>query len=111
VAGGNQYVSWIHPTDLTSMIVAAIEEPRYAGPVNATAPHPVTNRELAHALGSALHRPARVPVPGIALRALYGEMAQLITAGARVLPAKALVLGHRFEHAHVQDALDAVLAA
>jgi uncharacterized protein (TIGR01777 family) len=110
VAGGRQYVSWIHPDDLVAMILTAIEQGSWSGPVNATAPEPVTNRELSHALGRALHRPALLPVPGAALRLLYGEMAQIVTTGQRVLPAKALVLGYEFRHPELRQALESVLA-
>ncbi len=110
IASGNQYVSWIHRDDLVGLIVTAIEQQSWVGPVNATAPEPVTNRELSHALGQALHRPSLLPVPGLALRLLYGEMAEVLTTGARVLPAKALVLGHRFEHPHVREALVSALS-
>jgi uncharacterized protein len=109
VAGGRQYVSWIHTEDLVGMMRAAIADERWSGPVNGAAPEPVTNRELSHALGAALHRPALLPVPGAALRMLYGEMAQIVTTGARVLPAKALVLGYRFRYPHLGEALTAVL--
>lgn len=110
VAGGRQYVSWIHRDDLAGMIVAALQDERWSGPVNATAPEPVTNRELSKALGRALRRPAALPVPGAALRLLYGEMAEIVTTGQRVLPAKALVLGYRFRHPHLQEALESALA-
>jgi uncharacterized protein (TIGR01777 family) len=109
VAGGRQYVSWIHVDDLVGLIRAALSDGRWLGPVNGTAPEPVTNRELSHALGRALHRPARLPVPGAALGLLYGEMAQIVTAGARVLPAKPLMLGYEFRHPHLDEALGAAL--
>ncbi len=110
VAGGRQYVSWVHPHDLVGILRAALADERWVGPVNATAPEPVTNRELSSALGRALHRPALLPLPGAALRALYGEMAQIVTTGARVLPAKPLMLGYRFRHPHLDGALAAALA-
>jgi uncharacterized protein (TIGR01777 family) len=110
VAGGRQYVSWIHVDDLVGMIRVAVSDERWLGPVNGTAPEPVTNRELAHALGHALHRPALLPVPGAALGLLYGEMAQIVTAGARVLPAKPLMLGYEFRHPHLDEALGAALS-
>jgi uncharacterized protein (TIGR01777 family) len=110
VAGGNQYTSWIHRDDLVGMIVAALEDERWSGPVNGTAPEPVTNRELSHALGHALHRPSLLPVPGIALKLLYGEMAEIVTTGARVMPAKALVLGYSFRHGELDEALHSALA-
>lgn len=110
VAGGQQYVSWIHLEDLAAMFVAAIEDASWSGPVNATAPEPVTNRELSHELGRALHRPAALPVPAAALQLLYGEMAEIVTTGQRVLPATALVHGYRFRHPHLPEALQAALA-
>ncbi len=109
VAGGRQYVSWIHVGDLVGMVRAALQDERWSGPVNGTAPEPVTNRELSRALGRALHRPALLPVPGAALRALYGEMAQIVTTGVRVLPAKPLMLGYEFRHPHLDEALAAAL--
>jgi uncharacterized protein len=110
VAGGRQYVSWIHVDDLVGVTRAALSDERWTGPVNGTAPEPVTNRELSHALGRALHRPAMLPVPGAALGLLYGEMAQIVTTGARVLPAKPLMLGYEFRHPHLDEALGAALS-
>ncbi len=109
VAGGAQYVSWIHVDDLVGIICAASADSRWEGPVNGTAPEPVTNRDLSHVLGRVLHRPAILPVPGAALRLLYGEMAQIVTTGARALPAKALVLGYQFRYAGVGEALGAAV--
>jgi uncharacterized protein (TIGR01777 family) len=109
VAGGRQYISWIHGADLVGMMLAALDDDSWSGPINATAPEPVTNAEFSHALGRALHRPSLLPVPGLALRVLYGEMAEIVTTGARVLPAKALMLGYGFRHAHVEEALRSAL--
>jgi len=110
VAGGRQYVSWIHADDVVGMVLAALADERWSGPVNATAPQPATNRELARALGRVLGRPALLPVPALALRALYGEMAEIVTGGARVLPARALVLGYQFAYPQLEPALRAALA-
>jgi uncharacterized protein (TIGR01777 family) len=110
VAGGRQYISWIHIDDLVGMMLAALADERWSGPINATAPEPVRNRDFARELGKALRRPALLPVPAVALRALYGEMAEIITTGARVLPAKALVLGYRFRHPRLPEALRSALA-
>jgi uncharacterized protein (TIGR01777 family) len=110
VAGGGQYVAWVHPDDLVGIVLGALGDERWSGPVNATAPNPATNHELSKALGRVLHRPAVAPVPGVALRLLYGEMAQIVTTGARVLPAKALVLGYEFEHPMLEEALRAALS-
>ncbi len=110
VAGGEQYVSWIHRDDLVGMMLAALTDASWTGAVNATAPEPLTNREFSRVLGGVLHRPALLPVPGFALRALYGEMAEIVTGGARVLPAKALMLGYRFEYPGLAAALKDALA-
>ena len=109
VAGGEQYMSWIHREDLVGMISAALRDERWSGPINGTAPEPVTNREFSHALGRALHRPSLLPVPGFALGLLYGEMAEIVTTGARVMPAKPLVLGYEFRHPELGEALRSAL--
>jgi NAD dependent epimerase/dehydratase family enzyme len=110
VAGGRQYMSWIHADDVVGMMLAALEDERWRGPINATAPEPVTNAAFSRALGRALHRPSLLPVPGLALRALYGEMAEIVTTGARAVPAKPLVLGYEFRHPQLEPALRAALA-
>ena len=110
VAGGDQYVSWIAPDDLVRLYLTALDDPGWSGPVNAVAPSPVTNRELARALGAALLRPAVLPVPAFALRALYGEMSSVVTTGQRVLPARALELGFEFHYAAIGDALRSALS-
>ncbi len=110
VAGGRQFVSWVHRADVVGMYLAALEDERWSGPVNATAPDPVSNRELSQTLGRVLHRPALLPVPGAALTLLYGEMSAIVTEGARVMPAKPLVLGYEFEHPQLEEALSSALA-
>src|ERR1019366_2676231 len=85
VAGGRQYVSWVHTHDLVGMMLAAIDDERWSGPINATAPEPVPNRDFSRVLGRVLRRPSLLPVPGLALRALYGEMAEIVTTGARAV--------------------------
>jgi len=110
LAGGRQYVSWIHRDDLLGIVLAALADERWAGPINATAPEPCTNHDFSRALGHVLGRPSWLPVPGIALRLLYGQMAEIITTGARVVPAKALVLGYQFQHADLEGALRSAIA-
>jgi uncharacterized protein (TIGR01777 family) len=110
VAGGRQYVPWIHADDLAGIYLAALDGGEdWSGPVNATAPEPVTNRELSRALGRVLRRPAVAPVPAFALRLLYGGMAQIVTEGARVVPARATQLGYSFTHRELEPALRAAL--
>jgi uncharacterized protein len=109
IADGRQYVSWIHLDDLVGIMLAALAADAWSGPINATAPAPVNSRDFARTLGRVLHRPALLAVPAVGLRLLYGEMATIITTGARVLPAKALVLGYRFRHPELEDALRSAL--
>jgi uncharacterized protein (TIGR01777 family) len=111
VAGGRQYVSWVHLDDVVGAMLFCLDDGRAEGPVNVTAPEPVTNRELARALGRVLHRPAVLPVPAFALRLVYGEMASVVTTGARVLPARLLSLGYSFAHPQLEQALRSALAA
>jgi uncharacterized protein (TIGR01777 family) len=109
VAGGHQYMSWIHREDLVGIIAEAVRNESWTGPVNGTAPEPVTNREFSRILGRVIHRPSLLPVPGVALRVLYGEMAEIVTTGARVMPAKPLVLGYQFKYPHLEKALSSAL--
>jgi uncharacterized protein (TIGR01777 family) len=110
VAGGDQFMSWVHADDIVGLIAAALSDERWSGPVNASAPTPVTNRDFSRALGRALHRPALLPVPGVALHLLYGEMAEIVTTGQRAVPAKALVLGYEFAQPDLDAALRDALA-
>jgi uncharacterized protein len=109
VASGGQYVPWIHLDDTVAAILFCLDQEAASGPVNVTAPTPVTNAEFSRALGRALHRPAALPVPGLALGLLYGEMAQIVTTGQRAVPRRLLDLGFRFRYPAVDQALrDAV---
>ncbi|MGH2948553.1 MAG: TIGR01777 family oxidoreductase [Solirubrobacteraceae bacterium] len=110
VAGGRQYMSWIHLEDVVGIIVRALDDDRWTGALNATAPEAVTNAEFSKALGRALHRPAITPVPGFALRLLYGGMADLVTKSQRVVPRRALELGYEHRHTDVEEALRSALA-
>jgi uncharacterized protein len=105
VAGGKQYMSWIHVDDVVGIFLRAIDDPAWEGPVNATAPGPVTNKTFSKALGKALHRPAVAPIPGAAIRLLYGDMAEIVTTGQRVIPKRAVELGYTFQHADLDEAL------
>ena len=110
IAGGDQYMSWIHIEDVVGLFLWALDDHRVWGAINATAPNPVTNRELSKALGHALHRPAFMPVPKFAVAALRGrELADLVTGGARVLPRRALELGYEFRHPDLDEALRSAL--
>lgn len=105
VGSGQQYMSWIHHEDLVGLIQFALANSQAQGPINATAPRPVTNQEFSKALGRALHRPSFLPTPAFALRLALGEVAELITKGQRVLPQRALELGYKFQFADIDTAL------
>lgn len=109
VAGGGQYLPWIHADDLTGIYLAALAGDDWDGPFNAAAPEPVTNAAFSKALGRALGRPAAAPVPGFALRLLYGQMAEIVTASQRAVPERALALGYRFTHPDLDEALRSAL--
>ena len=109
VAGGDQYMAWIHVDDMVGLYLAALDGEAWRGPVNATAPTPVTNKTFSRALGKALHRPAIAPVPAFAVRALYGGMAEIVTEGQRVIPRKAQELGYAFAHPDLDEALRTAL--
>jgi uncharacterized protein (TIGR01777 family) len=103
---GQQYMSWIHRDDWVSLAKWAVETPDVSGPVNLTAPHPVTNAGFARALGLALNRPAIVPAPGFALKLILGEMAgPLLLHSQRAVPARATAGGFRFAFPELQAAL------
>ena len=110
VAGGRQYMPWIHVDDLVGIYVAALDGDGWSGPVNATAPTPATNKRFSQALGRALHRPALAPVPSAAIRALYGEMAEIVITGQRAVPQRAQALGYEFAYSDLDDALRTALA-
>jgi uncharacterized protein (TIGR01777 family) len=106
IAGGAQYMSWIHIADEVGVILWALDQPDVAGVVNATAPEPVTNREFSKALGRVLHRPAVTPVPRAALKAVFGaELGEVLCGGQRVIPRRALDLGYRFRFPELDPAL------
>jgi uncharacterized protein len=109
VAGGRQYVPWVHLDDVVGAMLFSLEQSQASGPANLTAPNPVTNAELSHTLGRVLKRPAILPVPAFALRILYGDMAEIVTTGQRVLPAKLEQLGYPFRYSELEPALRDVL--
>ena len=106
VGSGRQVMSWIHRDDWVAMVRWALATADVRGPLNLTAPAPVTNREMASAIGRALHRPSFMPAPAFALRLALGEMADaLILRGQRVLPRVALERGFAFRYRSLDEAL------
>jgi NAD dependent epimerase/dehydratase family enzyme len=103
-------MSWIERDDLIRLIAHAIATPRLTGPVNATAPTPVTNAAFAADLARALHRPALLRMPAWLLRLVAGDLAkELLIGGQRVIPDKADVSGFVFRHVTLASALAAML--
>jgi uncharacterized protein (TIGR01777 family) len=106
VGSGRQYMSWIHRKDWVGLATWALQTDSVSGPVNLTAPEPVTNAEFSRALGRVLHRPAFMPAPAFAMRLALGEMADaLLLSGQRVVPAKAQARGYQFQFATLEPAL------
>jgi uncharacterized protein (TIGR01777 family) len=105
LGSGRQYVSWVHRLDWMEIVRWIVQTADARGPVNATAPHPVTSRELSTAIGHAVHRPSLVPVPAFALRIAVGEMADSLLTGQRVIPERALALGYHFRYPDIGQAM------
>ncbi|MBI5098995.1 MAG: TIGR01777 family protein [Nitrospirae bacterium] len=108
IGNGKQWFSWIHRDDVVGIIKYALENETVSGPVNATAPAPVTNMDFSAALGKALNRPSWLSVPGFIVKLTLGELGSVLMTGQRVLPEKALNAGYQFKYTEVKDALKAI---
>jgi len=109
VAGGRQYLPWVHLDDVSGAMLHCLDRADARGAVNVVAPNPVTNAEFAQVLGRVLGRPALLPVPAFALELLYGEMASIVTTGQAPRPTKLQELSYRFVHPELEPALRSVL--
>jgi uncharacterized protein (TIGR01777 family) len=110
LAGGDQYVSWVHVDDEVGILLWALDNEEVSGVVNSTAPNPVTNKVFSKALGKAINRPAALPIPGFTLDLMYGrEFGMVLRGGQRVMPRRALDLGYEFKHPDLDEALDDLL--
>jgi uncharacterized protein len=110
LGAGNQYMSWIHIDDLCSMFIKAINDPAMHGAYNAVTQDHVTNREMTKAIGEVLHRPVFLPaVPGILLKLVLGEMAQVVLQGSRVSGEKILQTGYKPRFGTLKEALKDLL--
>jgi len=106
LAGGNQYVSWVHIDDEVGILLWALDNDKASGLVNATAPDPVTNKAFSKALARTINRPAVLPIPGFTLDLMYGgEFGKVLRGGQRVMPRRTLELGYEFEHPELEEAL------
>jgi uncharacterized protein (TIGR01777 family) len=109
VGSGRQYFSWIALDDVVGVIHHLLARSDLSGPVNASAPEPVTNAELTKTLGRVLGRPTFVPVPAVALRIAFGEVADALLASTRMRPERLLETGYRFRYPELEEALRHVL--
>ena len=109
IGSGRQYMSWIHHEDLLGVLLLGLDQTEAQGPLNGTAPNPVTNYDYTKALGRALGRPTIFPVPVLALRLRFGEVADVLTTGQRVWPRKPLGLGYQYQFPTVDGALKELL--
>ena len=110
IGSGAQYWPWIHADDWSAIVAFLLDQPTVSGAVNLTAPTPVTNAAFAKTLGAVIRRPAILPAPRFALRALLGEVADaLLLSGQRAEPRRAIALGYRFAHEDLETALRQIL--
>jgi uncharacterized protein len=106
---GRQWMSWVARADIVPLIRWLVDNAGARGVYNGTAPSPVTNAEFARALGTALHRPALLPTPAFALKILFGEMADILLTGQRVIPKRAIAEGFAFTYRDLTSTLAAIL--
>jgi len=109
IADGQQYMPWIHHTDIANLFIFLSKKPEAHGVFNGTSPTPVTNEEFTHTLAQVLHRPAILPVPACVLKWALGEMSELLLGGQRVIPEKAQEIGFEFVYTDLQNALTTTL--
>jgi uncharacterized protein (TIGR01777 family) len=105
LGNGRQWVPWIHLDDEVGIILEALENPAYHGPVNLTAPNPVTNAELTTEIASVLKKPKFIPVPSFALKLVLGEASSMVLTSLRAKPEVALANGYTFKHPELSGAL------
>jgi uncharacterized protein (TIGR01777 family) len=109
IGSGKQYFSWIHMDDMVKIYVSSLNDKMLSGPINATAPNPVTIKELSRIIGKVLKKPSWFPVPVFLAKIVIGGSSQVVTTGQRVVPQKLLSLGFTFYFKNVEEALRASL--
>jgi uncharacterized protein (TIGR01777 family) len=110
IAGGSQYLSWIHRDDEIGILLWALDNPSVSGVVNASSPNPATNKDFSKALGQALNRPAIAPIPGFVLDLKFGsEFGRVLRGGQRVIPKRTEELGYEFKYPNLDRALEDLL--
>jgi uncharacterized protein (TIGR01777 family) len=109
IGSGQQWFSWVHIKDLAEAFAFLIKHPEIAGPVNICSPNPVKNKDLAKALGRALHRPSFMPAPAFMIKLVLGEFGSVILEGQRVLPRRLLKKGFTFQYPDIDKALQSII--
>jgi uncharacterized protein (TIGR01777 family) len=109
IGSGRQWFSWVHIKDLAGAFAFLIKHPEISGPVNACSPNPVRNRDLAKALGKALHRPSFIRAPGFMVKFVLGEFGSVILEGQRVIPRRLLESGFVFQSPDIEKALQSIV--
>jgi uncharacterized protein (TIGR01777 family) len=109
VASGKQWISWIHINDLIALIHFIIDRDEIRGPINFTSPNPITMNDFGKAVGHALQRPHWFPVPSLILKAVFGEMSEILIEGQYVKPKKAIEYGYQFSYPDIDSALKDIL--
>ena len=109
IGDGKQPVPWVHRDDVVGMLLFAIDHEEVKGPINAVSPYPVTNEQLAKAIGTVMNRPSWLRVPEAALKLRFGDAAEVLTTGQRVYPKRAAELGYEFRQARLIRALESIL--
>ncbi len=105
IGNGKQYLSWIHISDLVNLILFMIENPKIKGPVNASAPNPVTNKKFSKTLAKVINRPYWLPIPAFVLKIVLGKMSEMLLHGQNAIPEKASKAGFKFQFPSLREAL------
>jgi uncharacterized protein (TIGR01777 family) len=108
IGSGRQWFSWVHIKDLAEAFTFLLKHPEISGPVNVCSPNPVRNKDLAKALGRALHRPSFMPAPGFMIKLVLGEFGSVILEGQRVIPKRLLDSGFAFQYPEIDKALQEI---
>jgi uncharacterized protein (TIGR01777 family) len=109
IGSGRQWFSWVHIKDLAEAFTFLLKHPEISGPVNVCSPNPVRNRDLAKALGKALHRPSFMPAPAFMIKLVLGEFGSVILEGQRVIPKRLLDSGFAFQYPEIDKALQEIV--
>jgi len=109
IGSGKQWFSWVHIKDLAEAFTFLLKHPEISGPVNVCSPNPVRNKDLAKALGKALHKPSFIHAPGFMVKLVLGEFGSVILEGQRVIPKRLLERGFAFQYPEIDKALQGIV--